>query len=167
MPLILLLLLPHAAATDLQKCATQWGITGCLNSYELATDMQHATVTASVNQRVVGSARLLALNGWVYDQNGVLLGSGVLLNTPIELPYGVPVSAQLQLQTDLTPIQLQGMMIQSVRVVVNAQYCLPYQVWTFRGCVHMPDYHYERIFTTAELLALYNQYASQSRLISI
>ena len=158
----ILILAPRAYAITLPQCGSQWGITVCIVNYQIAQDMQHVTLFGSVEQRLSPSgARILAVHGWVYDQQGTVLGSGVISNVPFDLPYGQAVNAQAELQSNFPLSTLGAMNVQSVRVLVVAEYCLPWQFLSWTGCMPMPNYQYEQSLTIGELQALYAYYANQ------
>jgi len=150
----------HVFAVSLPQCRSGSGLTICVTGYEVAGDLQSAVVHGTVEQRLIGLVRVLSVHGWVYDQSGTVLGSGVIVNLPLDLPYGEPVGAEAELQSNYSPTQLAAMNIQSVRVVVVAEYCLPYQFWAWSGCFNMPPYQYETTLTTADLQNLYATYAT-------
>lgn len=153
-------ILAPVSAVSLPQCGSQVQITVCVVSYTVAPDMKSAVLTGAISESWT-TVRILNVTGLVQDQDGLTLGTGQMLNGPVDVQANVPASGSILIQSPYTPTQLHTLPVQSVTVYITGYYCLPYQFWFVSGCLMMPAYHYQVTYTTQQLWGFYNYYAPQ------
>jgi hypothetical protein len=126
-------------------------------SYQIAVDMQHAVVYATVQEDLPFAIRVLSAHGTV-SAAGLSLGQGTVNNLPVTLNPHSRVSIAADLESYYSPETLSHMQINAVQIHAEATYCLPWAVWTWSGCTGPFTQSYDRTLTVNELMQFAEQY---------